>query len=1376
MKKVIKTLTAIVIALVFGACNNFFHDLIPLDDNLILSFEVDGLQPDIPVVINENSIIATVEKNSPRDALIPRITVSNQATLLPITIEYVEAAFPSANFANAAHEMISSPDVSYIMQLISANPDFSIPALNIPIDFSYPVIMLVISGKGSIRKYTVTVFEENNEPRLISMRFAKYDNPELINDALCAVKQTGTVSASALYPAEMPSLSYSLIPSFQILGESFEVDGIQITSGIDAIQFTSGGGTKTITITRDGLSKDYTLTISFSEDADSIRSITDFRFTKIDNNNIAANAVASIINTDNTGMITAQVFYSGARPSTLTPSFISPGTVRVLGIEQVSGMHSHDFTSSLEYRVVSRNGMYTRTYTVRVELISLTENAPKITAFKFSSALNAELAQDADGQISDGSIVIDAFYGGNYAPDTLIPEFKADGLVTVYGSVQVSGASAQEFTQKITYTVTNPVNSILTRDYQVQCRFVRDTSRDAKITDFRFKQQDNPGLSADVIGKIDQINGKISVYAPVGSNITTRTMIASFTAAGRVYVGEAQQVSGSSGQMFDAPVTYTVVSANGAVKCTYVVSVRELQSTIFVSNSAFGYADGTSWENAFRDLKSACDAAAEFPDDVPKELWIAAGTYKPKDVNEYFSLTANTSYIGGFAGYETAKDQRNISANVVTISGDLGSLYAKRLFNATSELNGDLSFENLRLSGVKGQQGACINALLNSASELTATDCAFEYLESSGTGGSIYVKNGSAVITNSMFYACTNGAVYVQGRGARISDLDFSTCMNGNVIRLDCTGETEISRINVEYSYGTVFYLTGNGNKTLETLTVNVVGQCMEVRNTIGSIRVNNLTMQNIFGIGINMNGANGVKRFSHLNAVNISSAAINSTATSGSFTITDNSKFDNAGVISITNGSGLVTVQNTDIKNLNAVNGLRILANNVNIDKVSIIKLNLIVDESNILRLTTPVGIYLDCSGKTSVSNITIDDLAYSYYYNGVFYEDDDRGYGIQMRGGGTLSVVNSAISRTYQGIYCLASSNLEVNTLDLKDISSYGIYSSNGYIQASNITANNTGTAVYCSVSSKKEVKIKDSTFENTGYMYFYASYSTPNSSIISASDPAYHTTEYHVDTTDSSLELSNITMNNFKGTYSGAIYSLFRNVFIDRVNINVVRGSYKEGDEQYGYFNGRGINIQHALKVQIFNSTIKDCEQTAYTSGHVYSSGTPSEYIRGYAGWEGAAIFIQCKGTTEIRQTTIDGAVSCNGGGIYYTYGPLYYYSTDYIYNGASGSSISGGRGDLTLRDVTVKNAKSKHRDSSHDVSSYYEGTGYGGGLYFYSSGRLEIRNTTFENCSADTNYGAIYTYSKLSAIDTASKFINCSGGNIPELDKLVFTLIP
>ena len=94
--------------------------------------------------------------------------------------------------------------------------------------------------------------------------------------------------------------------------------------------------------------------------------------------------------------------------------------------------------------------------------------------------------------------------------------------------------------------------------------------------------------------------------------------------------------------------------------------------TIYISPGATG--DGSSWANASGDLKAILDAAS-FGD----EIWVEEGTYYPEtcvtctptDMNQSFEINNGVSVYGGFQGWESNLEQRDWSANVTILSGDL---------------------------------------------------------------------------------------------------------------------------------------------------------------------------------------------------------------------------------------------------------------------------------------------------------------------------------------------------------------------------------------------------------------------------------------------------------------------------------------------------------------------------------------------------------------------------------------------------------------------------------------------------------------------------------------------------------------------------------
>ena len=118
------------------------------------------------------------------------------------------------------------------------------------------------------------------------------------------------------------------------------------------------------------------------------------------------------------------------------------------------------------------------------------------------------------------------------------------------------------------------------------------------------------------------------------------------------------------------------ISADGITHAdfrAYEVDDTPVPPVVFVDAAATGENNGLSWSDAFTRLRPAIEAVRARS--ATAEYWIAAGTYTPAEPDgdraASFKLAAGDRLLGGFAGWETQADQRDPTANVTILSGDL---------------------------------------------------------------------------------------------------------------------------------------------------------------------------------------------------------------------------------------------------------------------------------------------------------------------------------------------------------------------------------------------------------------------------------------------------------------------------------------------------------------------------------------------------------------------------------------------------------------------------------------------------------------------------------------------------------------------------------
>jgi predicted outer membrane repeat protein len=196
-------------------------------------------------------------------------------------------------------------------------------------------------------------------------------------------------------------------------------------------------------------------------------------------------------------------------------------------------------------------------------------------------------------------------------------------------------------------------------------------------------------------------------------------------------------------------------------------------AVIYVDINATGANNGSSWTDAYTDLQTALSVAF-----INDDIWVANGIYKPTATTSRsisFVMKNGVDMYGGFAGTETAVNQRNISANPTTLSGDIGApgdntdntFKVVKVQNFTSVF----TFDGFRVSdgydASSSGKGAGIYVASNSGQLLTFRNCLLYNNYAYHSGGGMIIDE-----SNTAFYNCEflYNSTYDYGGGAIYSD------------------------------------------------------------------------------------------------------------------------------------------------------------------------------------------------------------------------------------------------------------------------------------------------------------------------------------------------------------------------------------------------------------------------------------------------------------------------------------------------------------------------------------------------------------------------------------------------------------------------------
>lgn len=712
----------------------------------ILSFTVENQLG--TSVITQNTVSFTMDDGADIRGLYPVISVSPGAKVLPLTTDYLLDMFTYDQLISLLTGISTSvkPE-TYIKSFLEKQNNPEIPNLTHRIDFTQPVTLAVIARDNSIKLYTVTCTVQKDEPALTNLAFTKYNNPGLMKDARVSISGN-TVTVEATYPVEYPD--YDLIPDVSFYGDKITCtlpDGTetQINPGETKLSFgvtniTNGETVSSLlTVYKNGKTTQYNLNITWQEDKDTIRSITDFRFTKNTNPEIGTLSMASIYNEGDTGYISAVILYEGTTaPYELIPDFYSPGIVTKDNAVQTSGVTKQNYQTSFEYLCTSKNGLYCRLYTVNVTFIKVEPAQALIKSFSFPKFLNPDLSLDSEGVIDQDSatIYLSVKYKSQNPPEKLTAQFGATGNVLVDNIPQSSGFTEQDFKYTQYYTVISKNEiSTATKNYKIQVVFTRDEDSDCALVSFGFLKQDNPTMDKDIEATITERSGSVYALLPKGTDFAGTPLIPVFETKGTLTVNGSPIQSGTTPVNFGEEVKLTVTSKNGLFTKEYTVLLQESGAVIYVDFRACGRNNGTSWEDAFISFDRAIEAANAIPADSVIEIYLTENdTPYTYDSDAYPLERANLIIRGGFTGTETTPEERpmitNAKGNLVPEHKTMITNDNNLTFICHNQTGGSLTFDSLDLTYGRNSIGLLdlsISKTAQSQPQVNYQNCRIKY-------------------------------------------------------------------------------------------------------------------------------------------------------------------------------------------------------------------------------------------------------------------------------------------------------------------------------------------------------------------------------------------------------------------------------------------------------------------------------------------------------------------------------------------------------------------------------------------------------------------------------------------------------------------------
>lgn len=281
-----------------------------------------------------------------------------------------------------------------------------------------------------------------------------------------------------------------------------------------------------------------------------------------------------------------------------------------------------------------------------------------------------------------------------------------------------------------------------------------------------------------------------------------------------------------------------------------IISSSQAPKILYVNSTATGSNDGSSWNNAFKNLSAAITAS------VKKDtIKVAKGVYTPGNLStNAFILKDSVVMLGGYPNSGSPSDsQRNWAVNPTILSGEIGSPditwdNTKTIIGASGLHKESILDGFIIEGGYNNSQAGNPAALGMTNSSLTVLNCLFRK-NTSDQAGIVFSQNGSPSFINCIF---VSNIVY---------HTSLLTLYNSNVAVVNCIFSDNEALNLIKANQGTTRIINSTFFRNYawshpSSSQSSIVGESSATLSIVNSIFFRNMNSHSVDSSDIGLNSS----------------------------------------------------------------------------------------------------------------------------------------------------------------------------------------------------------------------------------------------------------------------------------------------------------------------------------------------------------------------------------------------------------------------------------------------------------------------------------------------------------------------------------------